>query len=114
MNPEDLSLGDLELFEEATGQDLMEVLKPVPEIDPVTGMPVPDPENKGRPKMTVKVSAKAFVGLMYIAVRREEPDITLNEVRKMRIADFDFDMDVPDDASNPTEGSTPNDSERTD
>ncbi len=106
MNPEDLTLGDMELFEEATGQDLFETLKAVPDVDPETGMPIPDPANPGRPLMTVKVNTKALLGLIYVVLKKDQPDITIEEVKKLKISDFDFQLEVPKE--NPTAGENPN------
>ncbi len=95
LSMDDLTLGDMELFEEATGEDIMEVLKPVPVIDPVTKMPVkdPDPAAKGRPLMETKVSAKAFIGLVYIAMRRDNPALTVADVKAMKLNDLDLEID---------------------
>lgn len=98
LNPDELTLGDLELFEEATGLDLMEALKPIVERDPETDMPIPDPDNPGKPKMTVKMTAKAFLGLIYVVVKREDPTVTVADLRKMKLNDFEFNLDLP----NPT------------
>jgi hypothetical protein len=94
LSVDDLSLGDMEAFEDATGKDIMEVLKPVPVIDEETGRPLKDPDDpKGRPLMQAKVTTKAFVGLVYLALRRENPDLTIDDVRQMKLSAIDFDID---------------------
>lgn len=108
LNIDDLSLGDMEAFEDATGKDIMEVLKPRPVIDPETGRPVKDPDDpKGRPLMQAQVTAKAFVGLVYLALRRDNPDLTMADVRGMKLSEIDFDIDQEDSAgvADPTEES---------
>lgn len=102
MNIDDLTVGDLVAFEEATGEDLMETMKPVPERDPETGQIVTEEvDGKNRPRMTVKVSAKAYVGLLYVALKRDNPSITPAEVSAMKLSDFEFDMEEPDPNSSP-------------
>lgn len=94
LSMDDLTLGDMELFEEATGQDMMDVLKPRPVIDDATGRPVKDPNDpKGRPLMEAKVTSKAFLGLVFIALRRENPKLTIAEVKRMKLSDIDLDVE---------------------
>lgn len=95
MDPNMLTVGDMELFEDLTGLDLMEVLKPTPVIDEETGMPVPDPdpEKRGRPLMTFKVSSKAFRALLFIALKKADPDLTIEQFRGFKISEFDFDLE---------------------
>lgn len=95
MDPNSLTIGDMELFEDMTGLDLMEVLKPVPVIDEETGMPVPDPdpEKKGRPLMTVEVSSKAFRALLFVALKKDDADLTLEQFRALKLSEFEFDLE---------------------
>lgn len=107
LSMDDLTLGDMELFEEATGRDIMDVLKPRPVLDEVTGRPVPDPnDDKGRPLLQAQVTSKAFVGLVFLALRKDNPNLTIEEVKAMRISDIDFDIDQgPDAEADPTDES---------
>lgn len=94
LSMDELTLGDMEAFEDATGKDIMEVLKPRPVIDEVTGRPVKDPDDpKGRPLMQAQVTAKAFVGLVYLALRRDNPDLTVAEVKALKLSEIDFDLE---------------------
>lgn len=103
LSMDDLTLEDMELFEEATGQDILEALKPRPVIDDTTGMPVKDPDDsKGRPLMEARVTSRVFVGLVYIARHRENPDITLKEVKATKLSEIDLDLEESTD-ENPTE-----------
>lgn len=103
LSMDDLTLGEMELFEEATGQDILEALRPKPVIDEATGMPKKDPnDKKGRPLMEAKVTSKVFVGLVYIALRRDNPDLTLAEVKAMPLNSIDFDIEESATA-NPTD-----------
>jgi hypothetical protein len=89
---EDIELGDLELFEEATGLDFVKAVQPVPVIDPETGRKVPDPDDpKGRPLMEVLVNSRTLIGMVYIVKKHENPEITLAEVKKIKFTDIEFD-----------------------
>jgi hypothetical protein len=104
LSMDDLTLGEMELFEEATGQDILEALKPKPVIDEATGRPKKDPnDKKGRPLMEAQVTSKVFVGLVYIALRRDNPDLTLAEVKSMPLKDIDFDIEESASDANPTD-----------
>lgn len=95
---DDLTLGDLEAFEEACGGDLMEALTPVIVRDE-NGRPVKDPDDdKGRPLKQIKVNAKTMVGLVYVAMRKQNEDITLAEVKRIPLSQLDFDVDTAGDA----------------
>lgn len=107
LNMEDLTIGDMELFENATGESLLETLTPQPVIDKKTGRAVPDPDDpKGRPLTEIKTGAKAFIGLIYIALHRDDPSVTPEFVRSMKMADLELDLagavEEPDDAPDPT------------
>lgn len=105
LSMDDLTLGEMELFEEATGKDILEELKPKPVIDETTGRPVKDPDDpKGRPLMEARVTSKSFIGLVYIALKRDNSSLTLADVKAMPLRDIDFDIDQgpEDEAANPT------------
>lgn len=82
LNPDDLTLGDLEDFEELVGKPIDEVVKPVPVTDEF-GARVFDA--KGRPEMTVKVPTKAVIALVWLSQRRDNPEFTLADARKVRV-----------------------------
>lgn len=89
-----LTLGDLELFEDACGGDLMTALTPEVVRDPKTGKPVPDPDDpKHRPLMAVKMTAKTMLGLVYVSLKREDPDMTVAQVRAMPLNELDFSLE---------------------
>ena len=98
MSADDITIGDMELFEELTGDDIMDALTPVPVVDKETGqmVPDPDPDAKGRPLMETKVSSKQFRALLFIALRHEEPDLTLEGFKSIKLAEIDFDIDDED------------------
>lgn len=100
LSMDDLTLGDMELFEDATGKDMMEVLKPRPVIDEETGRPVKDPDDpKGRPLMAPQVTSKAFLGLVFIALHRQNPELTIADVKAMPLKSIDFEIEQPAEES---------------
>lgn len=93
MNMDDLTFGELEEFENITGLILSEAMKSEIVRDPKTGQAVPDPEDpKGRPLRETRMSVKTMMGLVYIVLKRDNPDITFDEVKKIRVNDIDFDI----------------------
>ncbi len=96
---DDLTMEDVEAFEDATGLSLYDELAPKPVIDQKTGMPVKDPDDdKGRPLLRAKLSARAHIGLIYLGLRRHDPSVDFDNVRRMRIKDIDFDLQSGDDS----------------
>lgn len=93
LDMDSLTLGDLEAFEEVVGGDLMAALAPQIVRDE-NGRPIPDfKDPKHRPLKEVKVSAKNMVGLVWIALRKDEPDLTLAQVKAMPLSNLDFDLE---------------------
>lgn len=91
LDMDDLTFGELELFEDVTGMVLSDAYKTEIVRDPKTGLPVPDPDDeKGRPLKEVKTSAKAMMGMVFLALRRQKPDLTFDDVRALRMSDVDF------------------------
>lgn len=78
-----LTLGDLEDFEDVTGVELFEALKPVPVKDE-DGKPVRD--EKGRPVQSVQLSAKSLKALVWIVLRAERPGFSLDDARNIKVA----------------------------
>lgn len=101
-----LTLGDLELFEEACGGNLLEAIAPKVVRDPETGKPVKDPDDpKGRPLTAMQVDARTMVALVYVALKKTNPDMSLAEAKAIPLSRLDFEMEnVPvGDESDPTE-----------
>ena len=84
-DPDDLTLGELEEFETVTGKPLDEVMSEQPVID-ADGKPVRD--KRGRPVRQVRMSMKEVIALMWLIRRRDEPGFTLDDARKLRVADL--------------------------
>lgn len=79
----ELTLGDLEDFEDTVGASLMDALKQTPLKDE-DGNKVLD--EKGRPQMQVNVSAKALKALVWITQRKVNPVFSLEDARNVRVA----------------------------
>ena len=103
LDMDSLTLGDLEAFEEVVGGDLMAALAPQIVRDE-NGRPVPDfKDPKHRPLKEVKVSAKNMTGLVWIALRKDDPDLTLAQVKAIPLNNLDFDLAGAEGPDNPTE-----------
>jgi hypothetical protein len=83
IDPDTLTIGDLEDFEDVVGAPLYDVLQPRPVIGP-DGKKVLD-EN-GRPELETKISAKALKALIWITQRAEKPGFTLDDARNVRVS----------------------------
>ncbi|WP_200209110.1 hypothetical protein [Micromonospora coerulea] len=82
INPDDLTLGDLEDFEDFTGKSIDEAIKPVPVLDDEGKRTF---DEKGRPEMTVKVSTKAIICLVWLTQRKANPDFTVADARNVKV-----------------------------
>lgn len=101
LNMDDITFGELELFEGATGLVLSDAIKQEIVRDK-DGRPVPDPDDpKGRPLKEVKMSTAAMTGMIFIALRRDNPDLTMDDVRALKMSDVDLDL-TEDAAENPS------------
>ncbi|MER7445047.1 hypothetical protein [Micromonospora avicenniae] len=82
-NPDDLTLGDLEDFEDYVGKSFDDVVKPVPVIGPDGKREFDD---KGRPVSEVKVPTKAITCLVWIMKRQDDPDFTIAKARRVKVS----------------------------
>lgn len=93
MDMDELTFEELEDFEDATGLVMSEAIKTVIVRDPKTNRAIADPDDpKGRPLKEVRMKSIAMRGLVWIALKRDNPEISFEEVKKMRPADIDFDV----------------------
>lgn len=106
----DMTLGMMEEFEDIVGKPLSTVMRKVPVIDVSTGkaVPDPDPEAKGRPLMEVQVSMKAMVALIYLGLREEsraagQTPMSLEQVRSMKLSEFELDIEADVEDADPLE-----------
>lgn len=102
VNMDELTFGELEIFEDVTGLVMSEAIKTV-EVRDSKGHKVPDPDDpKGRPLTETKMSVKAMMGMVYLALRRENPDVTFESVRGMKLSDIDFELTENDEEGKET------------
>lgn len=93
LNIDDLSFEELEEFEDLTGTVMTDAIGSTIVRDPKTGRAVPDPDDpKGKPLREVRMSAKTLGCFIYLGLHRTNPEITYPEVRKMKMADIDFEL----------------------
>jgi hypothetical protein len=93
MSMDDLTFGEMEIFEDVTGLVMSDAIKTETVRDPKTGMPVPDPDDpKGRPLKEVKMSVKAMMGLVYLSLKREDPSVTFEYVRSIKLSEVELDL----------------------
>lgn len=85
LDPEALTFGDMEDFEEVSGSPLMEAFA-----------------NVGKSGEMATLKAKDLVALVWICGRAEDPEFTLDQARRVRMSDIE--VEVGTDAD-PTDGS---------
>jgi hypothetical protein len=83
IDPEILTIGDLEDFEDVVGAPLYDVLQPKPVYGP-DGKKVLD--EKGRPELETKIPTKALKALIWITQRIEKPEFSLEDARNVRVS----------------------------
>ena len=83
IDPDILTIGDLEDFEDVVGAPIYEVLSPRPVIGP-DGKKVLD--EKGRPELETKIPTKALKALIWITQRVDNPAFTLDDARSVRVS----------------------------
>ncbi|MCB5179508.1 hypothetical protein [Streptomyces antimicrobicus] len=83
VDPDVLTIGDLEDFEEVVGAPIYDVLSPRPVIGP-DGKKVLD--EKGRPELETKIPTKALKALIWITQRAEKPGFSLDDARNVRVS----------------------------
>ena len=93
-DPDSLTVGELEDFAEVAGMEFSEASYVV-EVE----------DGKGGTTTARRMKAKGLVALVYVLQRRTNPDFTLEDARKVKMADFN----VPTSAAkraNPTRART--------
>lgn len=93
LNMDDMTFGELETFENVTGLILSDAVRTDIVRDPKTGIPVKDPDDpRGGPLREVKMGIKAMMGLVYVSMLREDPDITWQAIQQMKLSDVELDV----------------------
>lgn len=83
LNPNDLTFGDLEDFEQFTGKGLMDTFDTVGTNGNVQALDV-----------------KSVVGLLWISGRQQDPSFTLEQARKVKISELEIEVgEEPDPTS---------------
>jgi hypothetical protein len=82
IDPDSLTVGDLEDFEEVVGAPLYDVLQPKPVFE--DGKKVLDDD--GRPVLETKISSKALKALIWISQRAEKPGFSLEDARNVKVS----------------------------
>jgi hypothetical protein len=96
---DDMTFGEMELFEDVTGLVMTEAIRTVIVTDPKTGRALPDPEDpKGRPLKETRMSVKAMMGMVFVAMHRDNADLTFSDIRNMKMSDIDLEMTEADDS----------------
>jgi hypothetical protein len=83
IDPDVLTIGDLEDFEDVVGAPLYDVLQPKPVRD-AEGKKVLDDD--GRPELQTQISTKALKALIWITQRIEKPGFSLDDARAVRVS----------------------------
>ena len=92
MDMDDLTFGELEEFENVTGLAMSDAVS-TEVVRNKDGHPVADPDDpKGRPLKQVRMGVKAMMGMVYLAMKRENPDVSFEDIRQMRMSEIDFDV----------------------
>ncbi|MDT0472785.1 hypothetical protein RM863_11675 [Streptomyces sp. DSM 41014] len=83
IDPDVLTIGDLEDFEDVVGAPLYDVLQAKPVRDS-EGRKVLDDD--GRPELQTQIPTKALKALIWITQRNENPDFSLQDARNVRVS----------------------------
>lgn len=95
IDPDVLTIGDLEDFEDVVGVALYDALKPKPVLE--DGKKVLD--DSGRPVLETQISTKALKALIWITQRVEKPEFTLEDARRVRVSALEL-VGVDDEQGN--------------
>jgi hypothetical protein len=91
LDPDDLTIGELEDFEDTCGRSLEDLLRGEIQTDD-EGNTVRDPKTN-RPVRVVRPRIKEIRCLVWIAKRRTHPDFTLEQARDVKIKELQLGSD---------------------
>lgn len=96
-NENDLTIGDLEDFEEVVGQSMDEVFSPKAKRDAEGNFVLDD---NGKPVYVTSPSPKALKALVWIIRRKDNPEFTLDDARGVKVTELELvSEDDPKDAA---------------
>lgn len=92
VDPSNMTIGDLEDFEDVVGMSMDKAFKPVPLLDENGEKVMGEPDDKGRvrPVMTVELSTKALKALIWIIKRQSDSSFTLDDARNVRVSELEL------------------------
>jgi hypothetical protein len=93
VDPDDMTIGDLEDFQDLTGETIERAFSPKYVLDE-NGEKTYD--DKGRPLKDVYVGPKVLKALIFLSERRANPDFTLDDARKVKVSDLEIVSAEPD------------------
>ena len=106
INMDDLTFGELELFEDVTGLVMSDAIK-TEFVRDNKGNKIPDPDDpKGRPLTETKMGVRAMMGMVFLSMRRDDADVTWEQVRTMKLSEVDFEMTENDEEGKEEDTST--------
>jgi hypothetical protein len=91
IDPDKMTLGDMEDFEDFVGKSLDEAVKETPVRDESGALVL---DEKGRPVLETKVTAKTIRCLVWIIRRKTDPEFTLEDARNVFVSQLE--MVTPD------------------
>lgn len=106
MDMDQLTFGELELFENVTGMVMSDAIK-TDFVRDKNGQKVADPDDpKGRPLQETKMSARAMMGMVYLSLVRDGEDVTWEDVKKLKLSDVDFELTTEEEEGKKEETQT--------
>jgi len=85
INPEDLTLGEMEEFEELSGRPLAKMLQG-DIVKGEDGRPMLGKD--GKPLREIDPRVKDMIALVFLAKRRENPDFTIEDARGIKVSEL--------------------------
>lgn len=95
IDPDAMTIGDLEDFEAVTGKPFDKVLAGTIARDEETGEVIKD--EKGRPVREVSMRAVDLKALVYVTQRKVNPEFSLEDARNVRITELTLESDEGDE-----------------
>lgn len=103
-NPDNWTLGDMEVFEDIVGLTLQEALTPAEVLDSKGHV---QKDKRGRPVKARRITPKMAVAIVYIEKHAEDATFTVDDARRVKFKELVLDDsdDDPKDVPSASEGS---------